>query len=181
MRWVALIGALVVLGCDESEGDSSAPGAKVSPDRCLVDSSGDAVRFVGTYLGNAHVTVVNPVDAGVSNEEPPGRVDIAYLYCNDLQVSVNFGSVCDKLGSPPFTAAIQSPTTTFFLVEAPLCLRRTKDRPGSAAFFNGRGSVTGETLVLEVNGGVYFNGDAGYAIDPAWPYTYTFTGVRTGP
>ena len=161
-----------VLGCGESAGSSSS-GVKVTPDSCVDRSSG----FVGKYFGIAQATILDPADAGVSREEPSDRVEVASAYCNVLEVLADFGSACDKSRSPELKAAIQTPTSFVLLPDpAPFCLRSSKDRPGSAAFFIASGSVSGDTLALQVSGGVWFDGDA-----EGWPYSYTFTGTRSGP
>ena len=186
MRWIAPLACLAVLGCGESTGGSSSSATNPGPP--CVDLSSVAAGLVGTYLGQARATLVNPVDAGVSNDEPPGRVDVVYLECDELVVAADFGAVCGKLGSPEFRAAIQSPTQSppSFILRfgsGPFCLRATKECPGSAAFFLASGSVSEETLTLQVSGGVYFDpgGDARCSAPGAWPYSYTFTGTRTHP
>jgi hypothetical protein len=182
MRWLALLAGLAVLGCGESAGGSSS-GANVQTARCI-DLSKAGSGLAGTYVGTAQERLVNPVDAGAWNAEAPAQVEIVYTGCNYLNVVAKFGAACGQFGTLGFTTAIQS-NTTFALAElAPLtCQRHAKDCDGLAQFFIAGGSVTDGHLTLEVNGGVYSDpgGVAGCGPHDAWPYTYVFTGTRTGP
>jgi hypothetical protein len=182
MRWLALLAGLVVLGCGESARAGSS-GVKIARDGCI-DLSTAALGLAGTYVGRAEERLVNPVDAGVWNADAPAQIEVVYSGCDYLWVAANFGAACGQFGALHFTTAIQS-NTTFVLAElAPLvCRRHAKACDGLAQFFIAYGSVTGEQLTLQVSGGVYSDpgGVAGCGPHDAWPYSYVFTGTRSGP
>ena len=177
MRTLALVAGLILFACGGSSSSSSSTDAGPTDAGPTNDW---ALGFTGSYQGHDQQMITAPDGGSGITVYQPSRVQIGYLTPSSIVVAPDFGYTCR--GSPTFVGVTLGPTT--FRLESEFSCQAQWEECGGATttFLSGSGTKNGDALTIQLDGLRSFSPDGGpWCSTGDWPYSYTFTGTRSGP